>query len=217
MQLLTPSQCQNVGWSSQERLHNVRESVQETPPQRRAKISLGDPSDRMQDWRARILAAGSDEAALLQLKLAALQALTQEDSFRQAMREFRERDKRLYRVAKLRWQAARGRLRGLPQPPSRRLMIALGDVAHLASLSLPSIVQAVAPTFALGLLPKGAFLPGPCGGATTTSSRSPPPCVLRPLSCPRSTQPSVPASAKRLQPRAPQVGLGSRAARFQPE
>ena len=35
--------------------------------------------------------------------------MTQEDSFKQAMLEFRERDKRLYRVAKSRWQAARAK------------------------------------------------------------------------------------------------------------
>lgn len=72
----------------------------------------------IQAWRDRILAAGSDDAALLQLarevpstelKLAALQGLTQEDSFKQAMQEFRERDRRLYRTAKSRWLAARAK------------------------------------------------------------------------------------------------------------
>jgi DNA repair protein SbcC/Rad50 len=47
------------------------------------------------------------DAPSTELKLAALQGLTQEDSFKDAMHEFRERDKRLYRAAKMRWQAAR--------------------------------------------------------------------------------------------------------------
>ncbi len=81
-----------------------------------AKALSGISADEMQTWRDRILAAASDDVALLQLafqapatdlKLAALQALKQEDSFKQAMREFRDQDKRLYRAAKLRWQGAR--------------------------------------------------------------------------------------------------------------
>ena len=69
-------------------------------------------------WRERIQAAGSDDAALLQLareapsaelKLAALQSLTQEDSLKTAIDEYRERDKRLYRAAKSRWDAARAK------------------------------------------------------------------------------------------------------------
>ena len=91
-------------------------AVGEAPLQTRVKTSPGVTSDEMQAWRDRILAAESDDATLLQLayqapttdlKLAALQALKQEDSFKQAMREFREQDKRLYRAAKLRWQGAR--------------------------------------------------------------------------------------------------------------
>ena len=74
--------------------------------------------DEFQAWREKILAAKADDAVLLHLarqapgvdlKLAALEVLTQEDSFKQAMREFRDKDKRLYRAAKLRWQAARAR------------------------------------------------------------------------------------------------------------
>ena len=72
----------------------------------------------LQAWRDRILAAGSDDAALLRLahqapgvdlKLAAIEAMTQEDSFRRAMREFGDQDKRLYRAARSRWQEASGR------------------------------------------------------------------------------------------------------------
>ena len=62
-------------------------------------------------WEARIRAAAADDAALLQLaqqapslplKLAAIAALTQEPSFKQAMHDFRDHDKRLYRAAKSR-------------------------------------------------------------------------------------------------------------------
>ncbi len=86
-----------------------------TPLQTGAQASSGISANELQAWRNRILAAQSDDAALLQLahqapgvdlKLAALQALTQEDSFKRAMREFRDQDKRLYRAAKSRWQAA---------------------------------------------------------------------------------------------------------------
>ena len=73
-------------------------------------------AEAVQSWRDRIHAAALDDAALLQLardaptidlKLAALEALTQEESFKQAMLEFRERDKRLYRLTKSRWETAR--------------------------------------------------------------------------------------------------------------
>jgi len=69
----------------------------------------------LQAWREKIVAAEGDDRALLQLahqapgvdlKLAALAALAQEDALKQAMREFRDQDKRLYRAAKSRWQAA---------------------------------------------------------------------------------------------------------------
>ena len=69
-------------------------------------------------WEDKIRAAAPDDAVLLQLlhqapttplKLAALEALQQEDSFRQAMHDFREQDKRLYRAAKSRWETASGK------------------------------------------------------------------------------------------------------------
>jgi DNA repair protein SbcC/Rad50 len=71
-------------------------------------------AEETQAWQDQILAAGSDNAALLQLvheapttalKLAAIQALTQEGSLKQVMHDFREHDKRLYRAAKSLWQA----------------------------------------------------------------------------------------------------------------
>lgn len=88
------------------------------PLQTGAQTSSDISPDELQAWRDKILAAKSDDAALLQLahqapgvdlKLAALEALTQEDSFKQAMREFRDQDKRLHRAAKSRWQAASGK------------------------------------------------------------------------------------------------------------
>ena len=88
------------------------------PLQAGAQTSSDISPDGLQAWRDKILAAKSDDAALLQLahqapgvdlKLAAIEALTQEDSFKQAMREFRDGDKRLYRAAKSRWQAASGK------------------------------------------------------------------------------------------------------------
>jgi hypothetical protein len=88
------------------------------PPQTGAQSASGVSAGEIQVWRERILAAEANDAALLQLahqaptaalKLSALQAVTQEDSLKQAMNEFRERDKRLYRAAKSRWQAARAK------------------------------------------------------------------------------------------------------------
>ena len=89
--------------------------LDEAPRDIEARSSPGIPPDETQIWRDKILAADSDDAVLLQLlsqaptselKLEALQSLRQEDSFRRAMREFRQQDKRLYRAAKSRWQAA---------------------------------------------------------------------------------------------------------------
>ena len=83
-----------------------------------ARTESDTSAHEVQAWRDRILAAKSDDAALLrlahqapgvELKLAAIEALTQEDSFRCAMREFRDQDKRLYRAARSGWQAASGK------------------------------------------------------------------------------------------------------------
>ena len=72
-------------------------------------------AEETQAWHAKIHAAAADDAVLLQLmrdapgvplKLAALQALTQEETLRQAMHDFREQDKRIYRAAKSRWERA---------------------------------------------------------------------------------------------------------------
>jgi DNA repair protein SbcC/Rad50 len=80
-----------------------------------AQPSSGISEAELQAWREKILAAEGDDRALLQLahqapgvdlKLTALAALTQEVALKQAMREFRDQDKRLHRAAKSRWQAA---------------------------------------------------------------------------------------------------------------
>jgi hypothetical protein len=85
-----------------------------TPPGGAPPLS-GIPEAELQAWREKILAAEGDDRVLLQLahqapgvdlRLAALAALTQEDALKQAMREFRDQDKRLLRTAKSRWQAA---------------------------------------------------------------------------------------------------------------
>ncbi len=74
-------------------------------------------TEETQAWQDRIHAA-ADDAALLQLaheaptvplKLTTIEALTLEESFKQAMYDFREHDKRLYRAAKSRWETASGK------------------------------------------------------------------------------------------------------------
>ena len=91
-----------------------------------APASAGISEGEMQAWHEKIAAANGDDGALLQLahqapgaelKLAALAALTQEDALRQAMREFRDQDKRLYRAAKARWETALARREAFEQAP----------------------------------------------------------------------------------------------------
>ena len=102
-----------------------------------SSISSGD----WQAWQDRILAAKSDDAALLRLahqapgvdlKLTAIEALTQEDSFRRAMREFRDQDKRLYRAAKSGWQATSGKRKAVARAQeliaSARELLALDQI-----------------------------------------------------------------------------------------
>lgn len=73
--------------------------------------AAGAAAEKNLAWQERIRAATTDDATLLQLaqqapslplKLAAIAALTQEQSFKQAMHDFRDQDKRLYRAAKSR-------------------------------------------------------------------------------------------------------------------
>jgi len=85
------------------------------------------PESELQAWREKIAAARSDDQALLQLareapeadlKLAALAALTHEDALKQATREFRDQDKRLYRAAKARWETAVARRQAFAEAPA---------------------------------------------------------------------------------------------------
>ena len=72
------------------------------------------------EWRARVTqaAAAADDGALLQLahdaptvalKVGALEALKSETVLRQAMHDFREHDKRLYRAARTGWETVHGK------------------------------------------------------------------------------------------------------------
>ncbi len=81
-------------------------------------VATGISAEETASWQARISAAAADDATLLQLaqqaptvplKLTAIEALTLEPSFKQAMHDFREQDKRLYRAAKSRYETAHGK------------------------------------------------------------------------------------------------------------
>jgi hypothetical protein len=99
-------------------LKNLLQTPREGTPEPVAETASAISTDELQAWTDKIRAARSDDAALLQLahqapgvdlKLAAIEAMTQEETSRQAMRELREGDKRLYRAAKSRWQAISGK------------------------------------------------------------------------------------------------------------
>ena len=96
-------------------------------PQRAgAPAASGASESELQAWREKIAAAKADDQALLQLareapdvdlKLAALAALTHEEALKQATREFRDQDKRLYRAAKARWETAVARRQAFAEAP----------------------------------------------------------------------------------------------------
>jgi len=96
-------------------------------PQRAgAQAAPAASESELQAWRERIAAAKADDQALLQLareapdvdlKLAALAALTHEEALKQAAREFRDQDKRLYRAAKARWETAVARRQAFAEAP----------------------------------------------------------------------------------------------------
>ncbi len=99
---------------------NTAPDAHDLPPEASAQGSAALSSVETQDWFNRINAAVAavDDVTLLQLahdaptvllKLASIEALTLEASFKQAMHDFREHDKRLYRAAKLRWETASGK------------------------------------------------------------------------------------------------------------
>jgi len=102
----------------------------------------------LQGWREKLHAAEGDDRALLQLahqapgvdlKLAALAALTQEDELKQATREFRDQDKRLYRAAKSRWEAAVARREALAQAPV--LIAAAHSLLEQVSIPVNRLVE----------------------------------------------------------------------------
>jgi exonuclease SbcC len=109
-------------------LNKGAEPVAPAAPQRAgAQVAPGASESELQAWRERIAAAKADDQALLklaheapdvELKLAALAALTHEDALKQATREFRDQDKRLYRAAKARWETAVARRQAFAEAPA---------------------------------------------------------------------------------------------------
>ena len=80
-----------------------------------APADAGVSVEALASWRARLEAAGADDAALLDIakqaphidvKCAAIAALTGEATLKAAEREFRTHDRRVHRAAKQRHEAA---------------------------------------------------------------------------------------------------------------
>ena len=86
-----------------------------------AQQKIKEPSitaEEIAQWKERIVSLKEDHAALLnfaheapsiELKLAALQSLTHEETLKKAMHDFREHDKRLYKAAKAGWETAQAK------------------------------------------------------------------------------------------------------------
>lgn len=98
-------------------------------------------------FKNQLLSAQSDDAALLRLvheapdidlKLAAIEAMTQEEGARRAMQELREGDKRLYRAAKSRWQAISGKRKS-----TARAKALIADARALLEQEFPPVNRAV--------------------------------------------------------------------------
>lgn len=114
-----------------DQLKNLLQTSREATPEPAATASAISP-DELQAWTDKIRAAQPDDAALLRLvheapgvdlKLAAIAAMTQEESCRQAMRELRDGDKRLYRAAKSRWEAISGNRKAIALIASARALL----------------------------------------------------------------------------------------------
>ncbi len=111
---------------------NLFQTRREPTPEPDAKAPSAISAEEQQAWLDKIRTAGSDDAALLQLvreapgvdfKLAAIAALTQEESCRQAMREWGEGDKRLYRAARSRLQGLSGNRKAIDLIAAARALL----------------------------------------------------------------------------------------------
>ncbi|MCV2352416.1 DUF349 domain-containing protein [Paucibacter sp. Y2R2-4] len=100
--------------AAQEQKAKAAELAQETQAQKSAQKAR-EVEDAKSQWAPRLQAALGDEAALLALaqatplldiKLAAIEALSSEESLKQAEREFRKHDRRVQRLAKQKLEAA---------------------------------------------------------------------------------------------------------------
>ncbi|MFY7865830.1 DUF349 domain-containing protein [Roseateles sp.] len=100
--------------AAQEQKARATELAQETQAQKSAQKARA-IEDAKSQWAPRLQAALGDEAALLALaqatplldiKLAAIEALSSEESLKQAEREFRKHDRRVQRLAKQKLEAA---------------------------------------------------------------------------------------------------------------
>jgi exonuclease SbcC len=103
--------------------------------------------NELQAWKEKIRAAQPDDGALLRLvneapgidlKLAAIDAMTREEGARRAMRELRDGDKRLYRAARSRWQAISGK-----RTSTARANALIADARALLEQEFPPVNRAV--------------------------------------------------------------------------
>lgn len=78
------------------------------------------------------------EAPEIDVKLAAIEAIAQEESARRAMRELREGDKRLYRAAKSRWEAISGKRKS-----TATAQALIADARALLEQEFPPVNRAV--------------------------------------------------------------------------
>jgi hypothetical protein len=81
----------------------------------KAELKAKEADEARAAWQPRLLAAMGDDTALLgvaqatpvlEIKLAAIEALVSEDALKQAERQFRNHDRRVHRIAKQRFETA---------------------------------------------------------------------------------------------------------------
>lgn len=141
--------------------HTAKPAAAKAPPKAAKVADLP-----LADWSASLLAAQGDDAALLRLaqttplleiKLAAVAALTSENALKQAEREFRSHDRKVHRLAKQRWEAsvAQRTVRLQAQGLLQRMRVLLGEadvpVNHVVALERD-----------WDALPAELLEPGPC-------------------------------------------------------